>query len=33
VNIWCIHPFKTPNSNRGGKCSMLRAKNRQERVN
>jgi hypothetical protein len=21
VNIGCIHPFKTPNSNHGGKCS------------
>jgi hypothetical protein len=31
VNIQHIHPFKTPNSNRGGKCSMCRAnKDRQE---
>jgi hypothetical protein len=22
VNIRCIHPFKTPNSNRGGECNM-----------
>ena len=33
VNIRCIHPFKTPNSNRGGECSMRRAKDRRERVN
>ena len=33
VNIRCIHPFKTPNSNHGGKCSMRRAKDRQERIN
>ncbi len=23
VNIWHIHPFKTPNSNRGGECSVI----------
>jgi hypothetical protein len=28
VNIQCIHPFKTSNSNRGGECSMCRAKDR-----
>jgi hypothetical protein len=30
VNIRCIDPFKnkTPNSNRGGECSMRRAKDR-----
>jgi hypothetical protein len=22
VNIQCIHPIKTPNSNRGGECSI-----------
>jgi hypothetical protein len=33
VNIRCIHPFKTPNSNRGGECSMRQAKDRRERVN
>jgi hypothetical protein len=33
VNIQRIHPFKTPNSNCGGKCSMCRAKDRRERVN
>jgi hypothetical protein len=22
VNIQCIHPFKTPNFNRRGKCNM-----------
>jgi hypothetical protein len=29
VNIRCIHPFKTPNSNHGGECSMRRARDRQ----
>jgi hypothetical protein len=33
VNIQHIHPFKTPNANRGGKCSMHRAKDRWEHVN
>jgi hypothetical protein len=33
INIWCIHPFKTPNSNCGGECSMCWAKNRWEHVN
>jgi hypothetical protein len=33
VNIQRIHPFKTPNSNRGGECSMLQARDRQARVN
>jgi hypothetical protein len=33
VNIWCIHPFKTPNFNCGGECSMHQAKDRRERVN
>jgi hypothetical protein len=33
VNIWCIHPFKTPNSNHGGECSMCWAKDRQAHVN
>jgi hypothetical protein len=33
VNIWCMHPFKTPNSNRGGECSMCWAKDRQACVN
>jgi hypothetical protein len=33
VNIQCIHPFKTPNSNCGGECSMCQAKDRQEHVN
>jgi hypothetical protein len=28
VNIRCIHPFKTPNSNCGGECSMCQAKDR-----
>jgi hypothetical protein len=28
VNIGCIHPFKTPNSNHGGKCSMHQARDR-----
>jgi hypothetical protein len=28
VNIQCIHPFKTPNSNCGGKCSMRQARDR-----
>jgi hypothetical protein len=32
VNIRHIHPFKTPNSNRGGECNMRRAKNFSERV-
>jgi hypothetical protein len=33
VNIGHIHPFKTPNSNRGGKCSMRQARDRRARVN
>jgi hypothetical protein len=33
VNIRCIHPFKTPNSSRGGECSMRRAKDRRECIN
>ena len=33
VNIRHIHPFKTPNSNCGGKCSMCQAKDRQEHIN
>jgi hypothetical protein len=28
VNIRRIHPFRTPNSNRGGECNMRRAQNR-----
>jgi hypothetical protein len=28
VNIQCIHPFKTPNSNHGGECNMHRARDR-----
>jgi hypothetical protein len=28
VNICCIHPFKTPNSNCGGECSMHHSKDR-----
>jgi hypothetical protein len=28
VNIQRIPPFKTPNSNRGGKCNMRRARDR-----
>ena len=28
VNIRRIHPYKTPDSNRGGKCSMRRARDR-----
>jgi hypothetical protein len=32
-NIQCIHPFKTPNSNRGGECSMHRARDRRARIN
>jgi hypothetical protein len=30
ANIRRIDPFKTPNSNRGGKCSMRGAKDRRE---
>jgi hypothetical protein len=33
VNIQRIHPFKTPNSNRGGECSMSWARDRQAHVN
>jgi hypothetical protein len=33
VNIRHIHPFKTPNSNCGGECSMRQAKDRREHVN
>lgn len=33
VNIRRIHPFKTPNSNRGGECNMRRARDRRARVN
>jgi hypothetical protein len=33
ANIWCIHPFKTPNSNHGGECSMHRAKDKWEHIN
>jgi hypothetical protein len=33
VNIGHIHPFKTPNSNRGGKCSMRQARDRRAHVN
>jgi hypothetical protein len=33
VNIQCIHPFKTPNSNLGGECSMRRFRDRRARVN
>jgi hypothetical protein len=33
VNIPHIHPFKTTNSNRGSKCSMCQARDRQECVN
>jgi hypothetical protein len=33
VNIQCIHPFKTPNSNRGGECNMRQARDRRARVN
>jgi hypothetical protein len=28
VNINCIHPFNTPNFNRGGECSMCHAQDR-----
>jgi hypothetical protein len=32
-NICCIHPFKTPNSNHWGECTMRQAKDRREHVN
>jgi hypothetical protein len=33
VNIECIHPFKTSNSNHGHECSMHWAKDRWECIN
>jgi hypothetical protein len=33
VNIEHIHPFKTPNSNRGSECNMRRARDRRVHVN
>jgi hypothetical protein len=33
VDIPRIHLFKTPNSNRGGECSMRRARDKRERIN
>jgi hypothetical protein len=33
VNIRCIHPLKTPNSNRWGECNMRRARDRRACVN
>jgi hypothetical protein len=33
VNIRRIHPFKTPNSNCWGKCSMRQARDRQVHIN
>jgi hypothetical protein len=33
VNIQRIHPFKTPNSNRGGEYNMRQARDRRAHVN